>query len=236
MTRPLLEVSGLTVRYGGVEALSGFSLRLEEGETMALVGANGAGKSSALKAIAGGAPVVGGNVLFDGRDMVNTPTWQRARAGLMLVPEGRGVFPRLTITENLELGLELGRTGAGLDQVYQRFPRLAERRTQLAGTLSGGEQQLLALGRAMLARPRVLLLDEPSMGLAPQRVDEVFEVVAEWVAQGMTLLLVEQNAERALELCPRVMVLESGCTVFAGSSDACRASEQLRAAYLGGEG
>lgn len=233
MSRPLLEVTDMTVRYRGIEALTGFSLCLQEGETVALIGANGAGKSSALNAIAGGVPMAAGKVSFAGQDWRQQPAWQRARAGLLLVPEGRGIFPRLTIEENLFLGQELGRFRIKLDVVLQRFPRLAERRTQLAGTLSGGEQQLLALGRAMLVHPRLLLLDEPSMGLAPQKVDEVFDWVAEMVAQGMTLVLVEQNAERALALCPQVVVLESGRTVFAGSREHCRASDQLRAAYLG---
>ncbi len=234
MNGGLLDVQALTVRYGGIEALTDFSLVLQEGQTMALIGANGAGKSSALKAIAGGIAATG-QLCFSGQDIGRLPAWQRARAGLMLVPEGRGIFARLSIEENLSLGRALGRQRVALDPVYDRFPRLAERRYQLAGTLSGGEQQLLALGRVMLARPRLLLLDEPSMGLAPQRVDEVYEAVSDMVSEGMTLLLVEQNAERALGLCPRVMILESGRTVFSGSSADCRASSRLRAAYLGGE-
>lgn len=232
MSAGLLEVCGLTVRYGGIEALIDFSIDLPEGQAVALIGANGAGKSSALKAIAGGVPATG-RLFFAGQDLGRLAAWQRARSGLMLVPEGRGIFARLSIEENLSLGQALGRQRYPLETVYERFPRLAERRRQLAGTLSGGEQQLLALGRVMLARPRVLLLDEPSMGLAPQRVDEVYQVVRDMVHDGMTLLLVEQNAERALALCPQALVLESGRTVFDGHSAECRASPQLRAAYLG---
>ena len=233
MAEPLLEVRDLAVRYGGIEAVRDFSLQLEEGEKVALIGANGAGKSSTLKALAGVVPFAQGSLRFDGRDWTRRPAWQRARAGLILVPEGRGVFPRLSIVENLQMG-QMGHSDpAALEKVYARFPRLYERRTQAAGTLSGGEQQLLALGRALLARPRLLMLDEPSMGLAPQRVDEVFEVIAEMVQAGTTLLLVEQNARRALELCDRALILESGRVVFSDRATVCLASPALRAAYLG---
>ncbi len=233
MAEPLLEVRHLAVHYGGIEAVCDLSLQLEEGEKVALIGANGAGKSSTLKALAGVVPFAQGSLRFDGRDWTRRPAWQRARAGLILVPEGRGVFPRLSIVENLQMG-QMGHSDpAALEKVYARFPRLYERRTQAAGTLSGGEQQLLALGRALLARPRLLMLDEPSMGLAPQRVDEVFEVIAEMVQAGTTLLLVEQNARRALELCDRALILESGRVVFSDRAAVCLASPALRAAYLG---
>ncbi|QKE40960.1 MAG: ABC transporter ATP-binding protein [Ferrovum myxofaciens] len=233
MAEPLLEVSHLAVHYGGIEALCDFSLQLEEGEKVALIGANGAGKSSTLKALAGVVPFAQGSLRYDGMDWTHQPAWKRARAGLILVPEGRGVFPRLSIAENLQMG-QMGRSDpAAMEKVYARFPRLYERRTQAAGTLSGGEQQLLALGRALLTRPRLLMLDEPSMGLAPQRVDEVFEVIAEMVQAGTTLLLVEQNARRALELCDRALILESGRVVFSDRAAVCLASPALRAAYLG---
>ncbi|MBU6994561.1 ABC transporter ATP-binding protein [Ferrovum myxofaciens] len=233
MAEPLLEVSHLAVHYGGIEALCDFSLQLEEGEKVALIGANGAGKSSTLKALAGVVPFAQGSLRYDGMDWTHQPAWKRARAGLILVPEGRGVFPRLSIAENLQMG-QMGRSDpAAMEKVYARFPRLYERRTQAAGTLSGGEQQLLALGRALLTRPRLLMLDEPSMGLAPQRVDEVFGVIAEMVQAGTTLLLVEQNARRALELCDRALILESGRVVFSDRAAVCLASPALRAAYLG---
>ena len=233
MAEPLLEVRHLAVHYGGIEAVCDLSLRLEEGEKVALIGANGAGKSSTLKALAGVVPFAQGSLSFDGGDWTRRPAWQRARAGLILVPEGRGVFPRLSIAENLQMG-QMGRPDpAAMEKVYARFPRLYERRTQAAGTLSGGEQQLLALGRALLTRPRLLMLDEPSMGLAPQRVDEVFEVISEMVQTGVTLLLVEQNARRALELCDRALILESGRVVFSDHAAVCLASPALRAAYLG---
>ncbi|WP_297476006.1 ABC transporter ATP-binding protein [Ferrovum sp.] len=233
MAEPVLDVRDLAVHYGGIEAIRDFSLQLEEGEKVALIGANGAGKSSTLKALAGVVPFAQGSLRFDGMDWTRRPAWQRARAGLILVPEGRGVFPRLSIVENLQMG-QMGHSDpVALEKVYARFPRLYERRTQAAGTLSGGEQQLLALGRALLARPRLLMLDEPSMGLAPQRVDEVFEVIAEMVQAGTTLLLVEQNARRALELCDRALILESGRVVFSDRAAVCLASPALRVAYLG---
>jgi branched-chain amino acid transport system ATP-binding protein len=233
MAEPLLEVSHLAVHYGGIEALCDFSLQLEEGAKVALIGANGAGKSSTLKALAGVVPFAQGSLRYDGMDWTHQPAWKRARAGLILVPEGRGVFPRLSIAANLQMG-QMGRSDpAAMEKVYVRFPRLYERRTQAAGTLSGGEQQLLALGRALLTRPRLLMLDAPSMGLAPPRVDEVFGVIAEMVQAGTTLLLVEQNARRALELCDRALILESGRVVFSDRAAVCLASPALRAAYLG---
>ncbi|NDU85171.1 MAG: ABC transporter ATP-binding protein [Ferrovum sp.] len=231
----MLAVAGLTVRYGGIEAVSDWSLILHAGEKVALIGANGAGKSSTLKALAGVVTPAAGKVSFAGVDWQGVPAWKRARAGLTLVPEGRGIFPRMSIEENLLMGVPQNTTSSRetLAPVYERFPRLGERRGQAAGTLSGGEQQLLALGRALLTRPRVLMLDEPSMGLAPKMVEEVFAVIEEMTATGVALLLVEQNARRALKLCPRAVVLESGRTVFSGEAVECLASPQLRAAYLG---
>lgn len=234
----LLDVSGLGVHYGGIEAVAEVCLNVHEGERIALIGANGAGKSSTLKAVAGLITPSSGRLLYDGTPLERLAVWQRAEAGLCLVPEGRGVFPRLSIEENLLMGAWHRRQDAGvsgdMERIYEWFERLRERRSQPAGTLSGGEQQLLALGRALMSRPRLLMLDEPSMGLAPLMVEKVFDVIRAIAGSGVTLLLVEQNARLALELCDRVYVMESGRVVLTGKADECLHDSRVREAYLGG--
>ena len=233
----LLETEGLAVHYGGIRALKGIDLRIEEGEVVCLIGANGAGKTSCMRALAGLLGAAGGSIRYAGTDVTRLPVHERARLGISLVPEGRGVFPRLTVAENLSMGAYFRRDPAGitadLARVYGLFPRLAERRGQSGGTLSGGEQQMLAIARALMGRPRLLLLDEPSMGLAPLAVQTIFETIRMIAAQGMTLLLVEQNARLALEASRRGYVLEGGRVVIEDASEALLASPRVRAAYLG---
>jgi branched-chain amino acid transport system ATP-binding protein len=232
----LLEVRGLKVRYGGIQAVRGLDLHVDEGELVCLIGANGAGKSSALKGLMG---LVhhSGDIRFAGRPLSDLPTHAIARAGLALVPEGRGIFGRLTVAENLDMGAYVRRDPGGVradrERVYGLFPRLAERRAQLAGTLSGGEQQMLAMGRAMMARPRLLLLDEPSMGLAPLMVQKIYQTVVEIAREGVTILLVEQNAHLALQVSQRGYVMESGDLSLSGPSQALANDPAVRAAYLG---
>jgi len=232
----VLEVTGLEVHYGGIRAVKGIDLRVEAGELVCLIGANGAGKSSSLRAISGMAPAAAGAVSYDGRTVTGLAAFERARAGLILVPEGRGVFPQLSVEENLAMGAysrrdaEVGRDRA---HVFELFPRLAERRRQTGGTLSGGEQQMLAMGRALMSRPKVLLLDEPSMGLAPIVVRRIFEVIRTINREGVTVLLVEQNARAALELASRGYVLESGVVTLAGESKALLEDPRVQEAYLG---
>ncbi len=232
----LLEVSGLEVRYGGIRAVKGIEFAIEAGELVCLIGANGAGKSSTLRAICGLTPVYAGAVRYGGADIAATPVYERPRRGLVMVPEGRGIFAQLTVEENLAMGA-FSRDDAGvasdLERQYQSFPRLKERRTQTAGTLSGGEQQMLAIGRALMARPKLLLLDEPSMGLAPLLVAKIFEIVREIAAQGVTILLVEQNARLALEIAHRGYVMESGTIGLAGEAQRLLADPRVREAYLG---
>ena len=234
---PLLEVRGLEVAYGGIRAVQGIDLSVSAGEIVALIGANGAGKSTTLKALAGLLPVRAGSLRYAGEDITGRPAHRLLRQGLALVPEGRGVFPRLTVAENLAMGAYIRDDAAAirrdLDRVYALFARLAERRAQLAGTLSGGEQQMLAIARALMSRPRLLLLDEPSMGLAPLMVQKIFETVRAIAAEGVTLLLVEQNAKLALETGMRGYVMESGRIVLADSAGVLLASPQVRQAYLG---
>ena len=234
---PLLEVSGLEVRYGGIHAVRSLNLEVSEGERVTLIGANGAGKSSVLNVLAGLVKPAAGKLMYDGSLLTQVPAWQRVGLGVALVPEGRGIFPRLTIEENLLMGAYHRALGASLaqelDHVYGLFARLRERRHQVAGTLSGGEQQMLALGRALMAKPRLLMLDEPSMGLAPLMVDRIFEVIGKIAAEGVTLLLVEQNARLALELCDRAYVMESGRVVLSDSTAACIDNPLVRSAYLG---
>ena len=210
----MLEVTGLHVAYGGIQAVRSITFHVNEGETVALIGANGAGKTSTLKAIARAIDAVGGDVHFCGEKITRIAAHDVIRKGVALVPEGRGVFPRLTVAENLGMGAFVRDDKAGvaddLEQVYGHFPRLRERAAQLAGTLSGGEQQMLAIGRALMSRPRLLLLDEPSMGLAPLMVNKIFEVIRAVAAQGMTILLIEQNARLALQTSQRGYVMESG--------------------------
>ena len=233
----LLEVNGLEVRYGGIRAVKGIDLAVEEGELVCLIGANGAGKSSTLRAIAGLLPAGAGAVRYAGRDLAGTRAFERARAGLVLVPEGRGVFPQLTVDENLAMGA-YARADGGIEsdraRVFGLFPRLRERRGQTGGTLSGGEQQMLAIGRALMSRPKLLLLDEPSMGLAPIVVQLIFEVIQEINAGGVTCLLVEQNARAALALARRAYVMESGAITLSGPAPELADDPKVIEAYLGG--
>jgi branched-chain amino acid transport system ATP-binding protein len=232
----LLEVEGLEVRYGGIRAVKGIDLAVDSGELVCLIGANGAGKSSTLRAICGLAPAHAGRVRYGGDEIARAPAHQWPRRGLVMVPEGRGIFPQLTVEENLAMGA-FARRDAGiasdLERQYQTFPRLRERRAQTAGTLSGGEQQMLAIGRALMARPTLLLLDEPSMGLAPMLVARIFDIVREISAAGVTILLVEQNARLALEVAHRGYVMESGSVALAGAASQLLADPRVREAYLG---
>ncbi len=235
-SRMLLELRDLRVAYGGIQAVKGLNLELREGELVSLIGANGAGKSTTLKAICGLLKPQGGEVRYQGRAIGSQGPWDLVAQGLVMVPEGRGIFARMSIEENLRMGAYLRRDGevdADIDAVYKRFPRLKERHRQLAGTLSGGEQQMLAMGRALLARPKLLLLDEPTMGLAPIIVDQIFEVVRDVHAQGVTVLLVEQNAQRALQMADRAYVLESGELALSGAAADLLGDARVQAAYLG---
>ena len=236
MAAALLEAADLQVHYGGIAAVKGMSFAVGEGEAVCLIGANGAGKTSALKALARMIPSRG-EIRYRGERIDRLPSHALVSKGLALVPEGRGVFSRLTIAENLAMGAyhrNDTEIAADLDRIYGLLPRLAERERQLAGTLSGGEQQMLAIGRALMGRPRLLLLDEPSMGLAPLMVQKVFEVIRAVAAQGVTILLVEQNARLALETCGRGYVMESGQITLADSSQNLLADPRVRQAYLGG--
>jgi branched-chain amino acid transport system ATP-binding protein len=232
----LLEVAALEVRYGGIRAVKGIDLEVNEGELVCLIGANGAGKSSTLKAICGLVPTRLGSVRYAGEDLSALPVHELPRRGLALVPEGRGIFPQLTVAENLAMGAYTRRDAAvaqDLERMHNLFPRLRERRGQTAGTLSGGEQQMLAIGRALMSRPRLLLLDEPSMGLAPMLVAKILEVVREIARQGVTVLLVEQNARLALEIASRGYVMESGAISLAADARSLLADPRVREAYLG---
>ena len=233
----LLEVTGLRVAYGGIQAVRGISFHVNEGEMVALIGANGAGKTSTLKALARLIDAAGGSVRLRGEEISKLPPHELISRGIALVPEGRGVFPRMSIVENLQMGAyrRSDREGiaADIDHVFSLFPRLKERSRQLAGTLSGGEQQMLALGRALMSRPQILLLDEPSMGLAPIMVQKIFEVIRTVAAEGMTILLVEQNARLALETSQRGYVMESGQITLTGEAAELLADPKVRAAYLG---
>ncbi len=233
----LLQVKGLKVAYGGIQAVKGVSFEVRQGELVSLIGANGAGKTTTLKAVTGIQPVADGDITFMGRSIRGQGAWNLVKQGLVMVPEGRGVFSRMTITENLQMGAYVRDDTKGIeddiDMVFGIFPRLKERRAQLAGTMSGGEQQMLAMGRALMARPKVLLLDEPSMGLSPIMVDKIFEVVADIHSRGTTVLLVEQNASRALGLANRGYVMESGEITMSGDAKVLLADPKVRAAYLG---
>jgi len=232
----LLELKDLEVRYGGIRAVKGIALEVAQGELVCLIGANGAGKSTTLKAICGLAPVHAGSVRYDGSEITRARVHELPRRGLVLVPEGRGIFPQLTVQENLAMGA-YAQGGGRIEQLsesqYASFPRLKERRRQVAGTLSGGEQQMLAIARALMSRPRLLLLDEPSMGLAPLMVAKIFDIVREIAQRGVTILLVEQNARLALELASRGYVMESGSITLAGESRSLLADPKVREAYLG---
>jgi len=228
----LLEVRQLDVHYGGIRAVAGVDLEIAEGELVCLIGANGAGKTSTLKAICGLVGSKNGTVRYRGEDISRAPVHELPRKGLVMVPEGRGIFAQLTVEENLAMGAYAHGAGDAAAQ-YARFPRLAERRRQVAGTLSGGEQQMLALARALMARPKLLLLDEPSMGLAPMMVARIFELVQDIAAQGVTIFLVEQNARLALEISQRGYVMESGAIALAGRSAELLDNPRVREAYLG---
>ena len=232
----LLEVSGLKVAYGGIQAVKGTSFEVRRGELVSLIGANGAGKTTTLKAITGTQPAADGDIRFMGQSIKGQGAWDLVKQGLVMVPEGRGTFTRMTITENLLMGAYVrddDEVQADINKVFAIFPRLKERADQLAGTMSGGEQQMLAMGRALMARPKVLLLDEPSMGLSPIMVDKIFEVVADIHSRGTTILLVEQNASRALSLADRGYVMESGLVTMSGDAKALLNDPKVRAAYLG---
>ena len=235
--RTLLKVSALKVAYGGIQAVKGVSFEVHEGELVSLIGANGAGKTTTLKAITGTQPAAGGDIEFMGRSTRGQGPWLLVEQGLVMVPEGRGVFSRMTITENLQMGAfvrnDVKEIATDVERVFGIFPRLKERRNQLAGTMSGGEQQMLAMGRALMARPKVLLMDEPSMGLSPIMVDKIFEVVSDIHRQGTTILLVEQNASRALQLAQRGYVMDSGEVTMTGDAQQLLADPKVRAAYLG---
>ncbi|MGA7178856.1 MAG: ABC transporter ATP-binding protein [Thiobacillaceae bacterium] len=233
----MLEVRDLAVSYGSIKAVKGIDLTVGKGEIVCLIGANGAGKTTTLKAIAGLLPLSSGSVHFNGESLTRKPAFEIARSGLNLVPEGRGVFPRMTVAENLMMGAYARTDGRAVNQdlsrVYELLPRLAERREQKAGLLSGGEQQMLALGRAMLSRPRLLMLDEPSMGLSPIMVRTVFNIIREIAASGVTLFLIEQNAHLALQTAQRGYVMDSGQIILANAAALLAEDAAVKAAYLG---
>jgi branched-chain amino acid transport system ATP-binding protein len=237
MAAPILEVDDLAVHYGGIQALRGLSLRVPEGQVVALIGANGAGKTTTLRAISKMVRPSGGSVRFRGEDVTRRESHQLVARGMAHAPEGRGIFLNLTVKENLALGAYLRRDRAGIAEDLEKqlalFPILAERRSQVSGTLSGGEQQMLAVARALMSRPKLLLLDEPSLGLAPQVVERIFSVLREVNASGVALLLVEQNAHKALQLAHRAYVLETGNIVMEGTGKELLAAPEVRRAYLG---
>ncbi|MDD0811923.1 ABC transporter ATP-binding protein [Curvibacter sp. RS43] len=235
--KTLLKVSGLKVSYGGIQAVKGVDFEVREGELVSLIGSNGAGKTTTMKAITGGLVANDGDILYLDKSIKGQGAWDLVKQGLVMVPEGRGVFTRMTITENLQMGAFIRSDKAGIladiDKMFALFPRLKERRDQLAGTMSGGEQQMLAMARALMCQPKVLLLDEPSMGLSPIMVDKIFEVVRDVSAQGVTIVLVEQNASRALAIASRGYVMESGLITMTGLGKDLLVDPKVRAAYLG---
>lgn len=237
MNAAMLKVCDLHVAYGGIQAVKGVSFEVQAGELVCLIGANGAGKTTTLKALTGLQPVASGAVEFRGAPIAGQCPWALARQGLVMVPEGRGIFTRMSIHENLLMGAYVREDAEAIhtdiDRVYATFPRLKERQHQLAGTMSGGEQQMLAMGRALMARPQLLLLDEPSMGLSPLMVEKVFEVIADIHRQGVTVLLIEQNASLALQLAKRGYVMDSGELTMSGDAQALLNDPKVRAAYLG---
>ena len=237
MAATLLKVKGLKVAYGGIQAVKGVDFEVREGELISLIGSNGAGKTTTMKAITGILPINDGAIEYLGKNIRGQGPWDLVKQGLAMVPEGRGVFTRMTIIENLQMGAHIRSDKAGIaddmEKVFTIFPRLRERKDQLAGTMSGGEQQMLAMGRALMSRPKVLLLDEPSMGLSPIMVDKIFEVVKDVYAQGVTILLVEQNASRALAIADRGYVMESGLITMTGPGKDMLNDPKVRAAYLG---
>lgn len=233
----LLKVSGLKVAYGGIQAVKGVDLEVREGELVTLIGSNGAGKTTTMKAITGGLKPSAGGIEYMGKNIAGQGAWDLVRQGLAMVPEGRGVFARMTITENLQMGAytrtDKAEIAAGIERAFATFPRLKERKDQLAGTMSGGEQQMLAMARALMSKPKLLLLDEPSMGLSPIMVAKIFEVVKEVSSQGVTVLLVEQNAKLALQAADRAYVMESGEITMSGDAKQMLNDPKVRAAYLG---
>ena len=233
----LLQVKNLKVAYGGIQAVKGVDFEVREGELVSLIGSNGAGKTTTMKAITGTLPINDGDILYLGESIKGKGAWDLVKKGLVMVPEGRGVFARMTITENLQMGAYIRNDKAGIaadiEKMFTIFPRLRERKDQLAGTMSGGEQQMLAMGRALMSQPKVLLLDEPSMGLSPIMVDKIFEVVREVYQLGVTILLVEQNASRALAIADRGYVMESGLITMTGPGQELLSDPRVRAAYLG---
>ncbi len=237
MAKTLLKIKGLKVAYGGIQAVKGVDFEVNEGELVSLIGSNGAGKTTTMKAITGSLPINDGDIEYLGKSIRGQGPWDLVKQGLAMVPEGRGIFTRMTILENLQMGAYIRDDKAeilvDIDKVFTIFPRLKERKDQLAGTLSGGEQQMLAMGRALISRPKVLLLDEPSMGLSPIMVDKIFEVIRDVYAQGVTILLVEQNASRALAIADRGYVMDSGLITMTGEGKTMLTDPKVRAAYLG---
>ena len=237
MSTTLLKITGLKVAYGGIKAVKGVDLHVNEGELVTLIGSNGAGKTTTMKAITGSLPMAEGDIEYLGKSIKGKGAWDLVKDGLAMVPEGRGVFARMTIIENLQMGAYIRSDKGGIaddmEKMFVIFPRLRERKDQLAGTMSGGEQQMLAMGRALMSRPKVLLLDEPSMGLSPIMVDKIFEVVRDVSARGVTILLVEQNASRALGIADRGYVMESGVVSMNGDAKELLNDPRVRAAYLG---
>ena len=237
MSTTLLKITGLQVAYGGIKAVKGVDLHVNEGELVTLIGSNGAGKTTTMKAITGSLPLADGDIEYLGKSIKGKGAWDLVKDGLAMVPEGRGVFARMTIIENLQMGAYIRsdkpEIAADMEKMFTIFPRLRERKDQLAGTMSGGEQQMLAMGRALMSRPKVLLLDEPSLGLSPIMVDKIFEVVRDVSAQGVTILLVEQNASRALGIADRGYVMESGAVTMNGEAKELLNDPRVRAAYLG---
>ncbi|HDS0916490.1 TPA: ABC transporter ATP-binding protein [Pseudomonas putida] len=237
-TKNILEINDLKVSYGAIQAIRGIDLKVGEGEMVALIGANGAGKTTTLKTLAGLLTPASGSITFDGKAHAAIKSHDLIREGLALVPEGRGIFPKLTVHENLEMGAFSRKDGQGaisadIERMYSIFPRLKERSQQLAGTMSGGEQQMLAISRALMGKPKLLLLDEPSMGLAPIIVQKIFETIVDVVKGGVTLLLVEQNARLALQTCQRAYVIDGGKITLEGCSKTLLDDDQVRKAYLG---
>ena len=234
----LLEVKNLEVYYGVICALKGISFEVNEGEIVSLIGANGAGKTTMMQSVVGLIPKKAGSVIFDGQDITKTPCHKIVQLGMTQVPEGRRIFQELSVYENLMMGAytikDQPRFKADLESIYERFPRLAERRNQIAGTLSGGEQQMLAMSRALMSHPKLLMLDEPSMGLAPILVDQIFSIIKELNDSGTTILLVEQNANKALEIADRAYVMETGSIMLSGTGAELAQSDEVRKAYLGG--
>jgi branched-chain amino acid transport system ATP-binding protein len=233
----LLEVKDLQVYYGVIQALKGISFEVNEGEIVTLIGANGAGKTTTMQSIIGLIPTRGGSVVFDGQDITKTPCHKIVHLGMAQVPEGRRIFQELTVYENLLMGgfsqKDKAQIKADIEKIYERFPRLSERRNQIAGTLSGGEQQMLAMGRALMSHPKLLMLDEPSMGLSPLYVTEIFEIIKKIKSEGTTVLLVEQNANMALQVADRAYVLETGRIIMDGKASDLMNDERVRKAYLG---